>query len=115
MEDKDDGRSALPGWICTLDADEQTAKYIDDFDPQHVEVVRFLAAQAESVYDCQGIYVNFRKNRSVIKINRIIGEPNLAAAESLQQSAESFGFERRYNSKSNSIRYYATHDSFTTE
>ena len=103
----DGTETKLAAWICRMDESQKSAANIGLFTDEQIEITRLIAAQAEDIYTCKGIYVNFRKNKSVIKLDRVYGEPTLSAAIALKEFAEGFGFEKVWVKSSHSIRFEA--------
>ena len=62
---------------------------------------------AENIYESRQVFVNFRKNICVVKLDRVYGEPNLKAAIALKEFAEASGFEKSWIKSSHSIKFVA--------
>ena len=97
----------LPAWVCRMDEAQKSAENIGLFTDEQIEITRLIAEQAEAVYTFKGIYVNFRKNKSVIKLDRVYGEPTLSATIALKEFAKGFGFEKVWIKSSHSIKFEA--------
>lgn len=103
----DEQKSHLPGWVCRMDADQKSAVNIELFTDEQIEETRKIAEMAEDIYTFKGIYVNFRKNLAVVKLDRVVGEPNLKASIALKEYAEAVGFEKIWIRGSHSIKFTA--------
>ena len=103
----DEQKSALPGWICVQDADDKSAANMVLFTDEQIEQTHDIAERAADIYTFKGLYVNFRKNLAVIKLDRVYGEPNVKAAIALKEYAEALGFEKIWIKGTHSIRFTA--------
>ena len=97
----------LPAWVCVQDEAQKSAANIELFTDEQIDTTRLIADRAEAIYDCKGVYVNWRKKFSVIKLDRVYGDPNVKAAIALKEFAESHGFEKVYIKSSHSIKFTA--------
>jgi hypothetical protein len=101
----DEKKTTLPAWKCILDADKRSQENLHLFTSEHQAVTEELAARAENIYPCKGVYVNFRKGMSAVKLHCVRGEYNTEAAIALGDWAIVHGFEKFYIRGSGSIKF----------
>ena len=62
---------------------------------------------AEAAYFCKSVFVNFRKSKAVIKLDRVDTPVSLKLVDELKAFAALHGFESKYIAKSHSIKFDA--------
>jgi len=104
----DEKECKLPGWFCKQDAGEKSDVNIELFTDEQIRITRELHERASDIYTFKGIYTNFRKNKSVVKLDHVYGEPtSTEAALALAEWAKAYGFEKVYIRGSHSIKFTA--------
>lgn len=103
----DEKETKLPAWICKMDEKQKSAVNIGLFTAEQIAMTRDISERAKDIYTCKDVYINFRKNFSVIKLYKVYGEPNKKAAIALKEYAEANGFEKVFIRGSHSIKFTA--------
>jgi len=104
----DEKECKLPGWVCKKDAGEKSEANIGLFTDEQIRITRELHERASDIYTFKGIYTNFRKNKSVVKIDHVLGDPtSVEAAIELTAWAKAYGFEKVWIRGSGSIKFSA--------
>jgi hypothetical protein len=104
---EDDTKSKLPAFVCKADADTRSDNNISTFLDYQIAITYQIAEMAKDAYFCKDVYVNFRKTKAVIKLNRVDGPVTIEAVHKLKEFAALHGFKSMYIAKSHSIKFDA--------
>lgn len=88
--------SPLPAWVCVQQATEQTQEYIQNYTSAERDKVQALFERISNAYISSKVYLNYRKNHVVIKVDKPkIHDRASTTTENLNEWLKAHGVEKQ--------------------